>query len=65
LSCYHVQEEAPDEDDLRDVQIEEEEGKREVEGLPIELEFIVVPIKVKNVNIGIVRNPKMANIGDY
>ena len=36
LSCYHVQEEAPDKDYLRDIQIEEEEGERDVEGPPIE-----------------------------
>jgi hypothetical protein len=36
LSCYHVQEEAPNEDDLRDIQIEEVEGERDVEGPPIE-----------------------------
>jgi hypothetical protein len=36
LSCYHVQEEAPDEDDPHDFQIEEVEGERDVEGPPIE-----------------------------
>ena len=36
LSCYHVQEEASDEDDLHDIQIEEVEGEREVEGPPLE-----------------------------
>ena len=36
LSCYHMQEEAPDEDDPRDIQIEEIEGEREVEGPPME-----------------------------
>jgi hypothetical protein len=36
LSCYHVQEEAPDEDDLRNIQIVEVEGEREVEGPPLE-----------------------------
>ena len=36
LSCYHVHEEAPDEDDPRDIQIEEAEGEREVEGPPLE-----------------------------
>jgi hypothetical protein len=65
LSCYHVQEEAPDEDDPRDIQIEEEEGEREVEGPPISSEVIVTPIKVKKVNIGTAENPKMAIIGDY
>jgi hypothetical protein len=36
FSCYHVLEEAPDEDDPHDIHIEEEEGEREVEGPPIE-----------------------------
>jgi hypothetical protein len=31
-----VQEEAQDEDDLRDIRIEEDEGEREVEGPPLE-----------------------------
>jgi hypothetical protein len=65
LSCYHVQEEAPNEDDLRDIRIEEVEGEREVEGPPLELEVLVAPIKVNKVNIGIVENPKMTSIGDY
>jgi hypothetical protein len=65
LSCYHVQEEVLEEDDPRDIQIEEVEGKREVEGPPIESKVIVAPIKVNKVNIGIVENPKMASIGDY
>jgi hypothetical protein len=36
LSFYHVQEEAPDEDDMRDIHIEEFEGKRDVEGPPLD-----------------------------
>jgi hypothetical protein len=48
-----------------DIQIEEDEGEREVEGPPLESEVIVAPIKVKKVNIGTVENPKMASIGDY
>jgi hypothetical protein len=36
-----------------------------VEGPPLESEVIVALIKVNKVNIGIVENPKMANIGDY
>jgi hypothetical protein len=65
LSFYHVQEEAPDEDDSCDIQIKEVEGEREVEGPPLESEVIVAPIKVNKVNIGIVENPKMVSIGDY
>jgi hypothetical protein len=65
LTCYHVQEETPDEDDPCDIQIKEAEGEREVEGPPIESEVIGEPIKVKKVNIGTAENPKMASIGDY
>jgi hypothetical protein len=36
-----------------------------VEGPPIESEFISMFIKVKKVNIGKVKHPKMDNIGDY
>jgi hypothetical protein len=65
FSCYHVQEEVPDEDNPRDIQIEEVEGEREVEGPPLESKVIFASIKVNKVNIGTVDNPKMANIGDY
>jgi hypothetical protein len=65
LSCYHVHDEAPNEHDPHDIQIKEVEGERDVEGPPIESEFIVVPIKVKKVNIKIAEQPKMASIGDY
>jgi hypothetical protein len=65
LSCYRVQEEAPDEDDPRDIQIEEVEGERDVEVPTIKSEVISMPIKVKKVNVGIVEQPKMASIGDY
>jgi hypothetical protein len=65
FSCYHVQEEVPDEDDTCDIQIEEVEGEREVEGPPLEKKVIVASIKVKKVNVGTVENPKMANIRDY
>jgi hypothetical protein len=65
LSCYHVEEEAPDEDDPHNIQITEIEGEREVEGPSLESEVFFAPIKVKKVNIGTTDNPKMASIGDY
>jgi hypothetical protein len=65
FSCYHVQEEPPYEDNPRDIHIEEEEGKIEVEGPPLESEVNATLIKVKKFNIGTVENPKMASIGDY
>jgi hypothetical protein len=65
LSCYHVQEESPDEDDPRDIQIKEIEGERDVEGPPLESKGISVPIKINKVNIGTAEQPKMVSIGDY
>jgi hypothetical protein len=65
LSFYRIQEEAPDEDDSRDIQIEEVEGERNVEGPPLESEVISMPIKIKSVNIGTIEQPKMVSIGDY
>jgi hypothetical protein len=43
----------------------EVEDEGEVESPPMESEVFLVPIKVNNVNIGTIENPKMANIGDY
>jgi hypothetical protein len=60
-----VQEEAPNEDDLCNIQITKVEGEREVEGPPLESKVFSMSIKVKKVNIGTTENPKMANIGDY
>jgi len=65
LSCYHVQEEAPDEDDPSDIHIEEVEGERDVERTPLESEVISMPIKIKKVNIGTIEQTKMVNIRDY
>ena len=60
-----MQEEAPDENDPRDIHIEELECEREVEGPPVESEVISASIKVKKINIGTMENSKMASIGDY
>jgi hypothetical protein len=65
LSCYHVQEGARDEDYPHDIQIEEVEGERDVEGPPIELEVISTPININKFNIRTTEHPKMASIGDY
>jgi hypothetical protein len=65
LSCYHVQEEALDEDNPHNIKITEIEGEREVEGPSLALDVFVEPIKVNKVNIGTNDNPKMASVGDY
>jgi hypothetical protein len=65
LSCYHIQEEAPDEDNTCDIQIEEVEGERDVEGPTLESKVIFSPINIKKVNIRTTKQPKMVSIGDY
>jgi hypothetical protein len=47
------------------VNIAETEGKRDVEGPGVELPFIGQPIKIKKVNIGTKKSPKLANVGYY
>ena len=65
LSCYHVEEEAPDEHDPHNIQILEIEGEREVEGSSLESKVFFSPIKVNKFNIGTNETPKMESIGDY
>jgi hypothetical protein len=65
LSCNHVQEDAPDEYDPRNIKIIEIEGEMEVDGPSLESEIFTVPIKVKKLNIGKNDNSKMASIRDY
>jgi hypothetical protein len=47
------------------VKIAETKGQRDIEGLGVELPFIGQPIKIKKVNIGTEKEPKLANVGDY
>ena len=61
--CYNIN--ADEDDDLRKVNIAETEGRRDVEGLGVEMPFIGQPIKIKKVNIGREQTPKFANVGDY
>jgi hypothetical protein len=65
LSCYHVEEEAPKEDDPHNIHITEVEGEGEVEGPYLELELFATPIKVKKFSIGTTDKPKMEIIRDY
>jgi hypothetical protein len=61
--CYNIN--VDEDDDLRDVNILETEGQRDIEGPGIELPFVGQPIKIKKVNIGTEQTPKLANVGDY
>jgi hypothetical protein len=61
--CYNIN--VDEDDDPRNVNITEIEGHRDIEGPRVELPFIGQPIKIKKVNIGIEKEPKLTNIGDY
>jgi hypothetical protein len=55
-----------DEDnDTRKVNITKIEGQRDIEGPRVKLPFIGQPIKIRRVNIGTEKTPKLANVGDY
>jgi hypothetical protein len=56
---------ANEDDDPRNVNIAETEEWRDIEGPRVELPFIGQMIKIKKVNIGTKKAPKLANIGDY
>jgi hypothetical protein len=47
------------------VNITETGGRRDIEGSGVELPFIGQPIKIKKVTIGIEKEPKLVNAGDY
>jgi hypothetical protein len=61
--CYNIN--ADEGDDPRNVNIAETEGQRDIEGPRVKIPFIGQPIKIKKVNIGTEKAPKLANIGYY
>ena len=61
--CYNIN--VDEEDDLRNVNIVEIEGQRDIEVLTFKLPFLGQPIKIKKVNIGTEQAPKLATVGDY
>jgi hypothetical protein len=65
LACYNIIEADQDEEDPRNVQVPETEGERAVEGPELKTDVYVKPLRVCKVNIGMTKNPKFVNIGDY
>jgi hypothetical protein len=65
LECYNVTEEEYDEGDPRNVQVLETEGTHAIEGPELVSTTYTQPIKTNQVNIGTMKNPKFAHIGDY
>lgn len=51
--------------DLRNINIPEAKGEREVEGPQIENPDIIAPLNTIQVNIGTEAEPKFTKIGDY
>jgi hypothetical protein len=52
IHCYHVGEDDTTEENPRDIQITEVEGKREVEGPQLHSKEFATPLKIKKLNIG-------------
>jgi hypothetical protein len=65
LECYNVTKEEQGEEDTRNVQVPETEGKCVVEGIDLESVAYTQPINMRKVNIGTTENTKFAQIGDY
>ena len=64
MECYNVTGE-PDDYDPLNVNITEYEGTHAVDGLGSSSDQFPCPLKIKKVNIGLIENMKLANIGDY
>jgi hypothetical protein len=65
LTCYNLTEQYQDEEDPRNVQVPENEGKHATEGLEPESNVYVKTLRVCKLNIGMIENPKFMNIGHY
>jgi hypothetical protein len=61
--CYNIN--VDEDDDPRNVNISKTKGKRDIEGIGIELTFVGQLIKIMKVNIGTEQAPKLGNVGDY
>ena len=65
MVCYNISGEPKDDDDMRNANISEYEGSRNLAALDIPTDPMSQPLKIQKVNIGTEENLKFANIGDY
>ena len=65
MTCYNLSGEPEDDDELRNVNILESKGSRDVAAPDIPTDPMSQPLKIRKVNIGMEENPKFDNIGDY
>ena len=63
MGCYNLV--AEEDEDPCNVNIQESEGSRDVQGPALEIPEITKKVKIKKVNIRIEANPKVASIGYY
>ena len=54
-----------DDDDLRNINIPETKGSRDVAAPDVLTDPMNQPLKIRNVNIVMEENPNFANVGDY
>ena len=65
MECYNLSGKLKDNDELRNINILETEGSRDVAALDVPTNPMTQLPKIKKVNIGTEENLKFANIGDY
>ena len=64
FNCYNIAIAECDEDPSI-VTIPESEGERAVAGPPLHIVDVMKPLKLREVNIGMEEQPKLAKIGNY
>ena len=62
MTCYNISGEPEDDDDIRNVNILESEGSRNVAAPEIPTDPMSQPLKIRKVNIGTEENPKFSNM---
>ena len=65
VAYYNLSGEPEDDDELQNVNILDPEGSHDVALLDIPTDSMNHPPRIWKVNIGLVENPKFANVGDY
>ena len=65
MACYNLLGEPKDDDELRNVNILESKGIRGVAALDIPTESMNQPLRIQKVDIGMIENPKFANVRVY
>ena len=66
MECYnYVSGELENDDELRNINILETKGSRDVAAPDILTDPMIQLLKIRKVNIGMEENPKFSSVGDY